>query len=151
MQIKAINAADTLRLRQQILRPDGDLLGCQFPGDADCATRHFGAYLESTLIGIVSVYEQAYPELGRYGYQLRAMAVAESARGKQVGLKLLAVAEEAAFVASADYIWANARSSALGFYEKAGYQVLSDEFDIEGVGAHFLVFKKPLSGFCLSN
>ena len=151
MQIKAINAADTLRLRQQILRPDGDLLGCQFPGDADCATRHFGAYLESTLIGIVSVYEQAYPELGRYGYQLRAMAVAESARGKQVGLKLLAVAEEAAFVASADYIWANARSSALGFYEKAGYQVLSDEFDIEGVGAHFLVFKKPLGGFCLSN
>ena len=141
MQIKAINAADTLKLRQQILRPGGDLLGCQFPGDADCATRHFGAYLESTLIGIVSVYERAYPELGRYGYQLRAMAVAESARGKQVGLKLLAVAEEAAFVASADYIWANARSSALGFYEKAGYQVLSDEFDIEGVGAHFLILK----------
>ena len=151
MQIKAITAADTLRLRQQILRPGGDLTDCQFTGDTDRSTRHFGAYLESTLVGIVSVYARAYPELGRYGYQLRAMAVAESARGKQVGLKLLAVAEEAAFVASADYIWANARSSALGFYEKAGYQVLSDEFDIEGVGAHFLVFKKPLSGFCLSN
>ena len=142
MQIKAIKAADTLTLRQQILRPDGDLPGCQFPGDTDSATRHFGAYLDSTLVGIVSVYEQVCPELGKYGYQLRAMAVSESARGKQVGLKLLAVVEEAAFAAGADCIWANARLGALGFYEKAGYQVLGDEFDIEGVGAHILVFKE---------
>ena len=142
MQIKAINAADTLMLRQQILRPGGELTDCQFLGDTDRSTQHFGAYLAGDLVGIVSVYARAYPELGRYGYQLRAMAVAESARGKQVGLELLAVAEETAFVASADYIWANARASALGFYEKAGYQVLSHEFDIEGVGAHFLVFKE---------
>ena len=142
MQIKAITAADTLMLRQQILRPGGELTDCQFPGDTDRSTQHIGAYLKGDLVGIVSVYARACKELGENGFQLRAMAVSEAARGKQVGLKLLGAAEEAAFAAGADYIWANARASALGFYEKADYQVLGDEFMIEGVGAHFLVYRE---------
>ena len=142
IQITVINVAETLPLRQQILRPGGEPSSCQFLGDTDHSTQHLGAYLHGDLVGIVSVYARSHQGLGNHGFQLRAMAVAEAARGKQVGLKLLRAAEEAAFAAGADYLWANARANALGFYEKAGFRVVGDEFDIEGVGAHWLVFRE---------
>ncbi|MDO7743693.1 MAG: GNAT family N-acetyltransferase, partial [Pedobacter sp.] len=35
------------------------------------------------------------------------------------------------------YIWCNARSTAAGFYKKLGFKMISEEFEIPGVGPHF--------------
>ncbi len=41
-------------------------------------------------------------------------------------------------------MWCNARSGARTFYERAGFCVEGEEFEIAGIGPHFLM-AKPLS------
>lgn len=142
MKIHKIQASDTLVLRKKILRPNFSLKACNFPGDSDSSTFHLGCILNNDLCGIVSIYKRSneHLHLGS-GFQIRAMATCENVRGKGIGLKLLREAENIAFNLDADYIWANARSTAIGFYIKAGYKVIGEEFHVDGVGAHFIVYR----------
>ena len=38
-------------------------------------------------------------------------------------------------------LWCNARVTAIGFYEKVGFEKVSDEFEIPDVGPHVLMSK----------
>ena len=143
MNIKEIKAIDTLPLRQEILRPKSEVFECFFEGDDDNTTAHFGVVQSDTIVGIVSVYNRSNLMIsGDHGFQLRAMATASNVRGKGIGLMLLAAAENYAEQHSSNYIWANARTAAIGFYKKAGYTIESQEFEIKGVGPHYWVKKE---------
>ena len=140
---RRIHVEETYQLRHEILRPHQALEQCQYPGDTDETTAHFGAFLSERIIGILSIYRVNSPKLAiPNGWQLRAMAVAEEARGKGYALVLLRVAENYASSMGGGYIWANARKIALGFYQNAGYEIRGDEFDIPDIGPHFLVCKE---------
>jgi ribosomal protein S18 acetylase RimI-like enzyme len=142
MKINEIEACDTIVLRQKVLRPNFTLEECNYPGDSDISTHHLGCFINNDLSGIVSIYSRSNKDIHPgVGFQIRAMATSENARGKGIGLKLLSAAEIIAFNSEADYIWANARASAIGFYIKAGYKVFGEEFHINGVGAHFIVYR----------
>jgi len=142
VEIRKIKASETLLLRRNILRPGLTLEQCNFFGDEDDSTIHLGCFLDATLVGVVSIYKRSNSDVHTgCGFQIRAMATCDSVRGKGIGLKLLNSAETCAFdLVGAHYLWANARTSAIGFYKKAGYTVCGEEFDIEGVGPHFLIF-----------
>lgn len=140
--IRRISVVDTYGLRHQILRPYQTIDQCRYPGDSDDLTTHFGVFDEDELVGILSIYNVQHPDIKTpNSWQLRAMATAESGRGKGYGFKLLHAAESYAATYHAQCIWANARSTALGFYEKADYRVLGEEFSIPSVGPHYLVAK----------
>jgi len=149
MKIVEIASKQTLILRQRILRQKLKPQDCYFPGDDDATTFHLGCKVdgqemtgqqEDDLVGIVSMYKRANDEVhSGCGYQIRAMASDERMRGKGVGLKLLVAAQSKAFDDGADYVWANARATAVGFYKKAGYEVHGAEFEIVGVGPHYLI------------
>lgn len=142
MVVKKIRASETLSLRHKILRPNLSIEHCVYPGDSNNLTNHFGCFHEGDLIGIVSVYCRSNCKLSNgQGFQIRAMATCESVRRQGVGLKLLNSAEGVAYGLGANYIWANARSGAIGFYERAGYELRGNEFGIAGLGPHYLVFK----------
>jgi ribosomal protein S18 acetylase RimI-like enzyme len=74
---------------------------------------------------------------GKSAYQLRGMATAPEARGLGLGRAL--VRECAAFTRANDaqLLWCNARSGAVGFYRKFGFEVMGGEFEIPDVGPHF--------------
>ncbi len=140
--VKKIHVSETYPLRQAILRPNQDLEQCQYPGDLDENTGHFGAYAGEDLVGIVSIYQcNNQLLLPEAACQLRAMATVERVRGMGIGFKLLQRAEEHASMLSMKHIWANARTSACGFYRKAGYRIEGEEFVIAGVGPHYTVLK----------
>jgi len=142
MEIQHINASETLSLRNKILRPDLELAECSYPGDNDSSTHHLGCIHNDNLVGIVSIYERVHEELhSGSSFQIRAMATSESVRGQGIGLKLLRAAEALAFNSGAEYIWANAREVAIGFYIKSGYKIKGKAFNIPNVGSHFLVYK----------
>lgn len=143
MEVRQIDVRATLGIRQQILRPQLKEQDCLFPGDTDPTTTHFGAYIGDKQIGIVSLFKRDSGDLAlTQGYQIRAMATLQEARGKGVGLQLLKSAENYAFTNGGHHIWANARVEAKGFYQKAGYQLIDkDEFYIEDVGWHLLICK----------
>lgn len=144
MIVQEIDATSTLDIRQRLLRPQLRPEDCFYAGDRDSSTTHFGAFLDDKQVGIVSLYQRGSEKIDRpNGYQIRAMATLEEARGMGAGRALLQAAENHAFADGAGYIWANARIVAKGFYEKAGYQIGEDEFNIEGVGLHVLIWKYP--------
>lgn len=60
--------------------------------------------------------------------QLRQMAVLKTLQGKGVGSALLHFAEAVAIDRGYRKMVMHARKSAIGFYEKLGYEVVSDEF-----------------------
>jgi len=139
---KEIEAAETYSLRQEILRPQKPIEQCQFSGDCDSSTAHFGVYSGKELVGILSVFNA--PIKGKNcpnSWQLRAMAVKPQQRGKGYGLLALAEAEAYAIRQGGCCIWANARINAVGFYQRAGYCVDDEVFNIPDVGPHQLVYK----------
>lgn len=148
MYVMSVDVEATLGLRQKILRPGLGIEDCRFPGDWEATTTHLGCYAQSRLgmeqlVGIVSLYQQPNSSImAGNGYQIRAMATDEQARGRGCGSALLSAAESEAAKVGADYLWANARISAQRFYEKQGYQVNPTQFLIEGVGMHVLIHKR---------
>ena len=61
--------------------------------------------------------------------KLRQMAVLDGLQGKGIGRALMSFAENVARDAGYKTLTMHARKSALGFYEKLGYTVCSDEFE----------------------
>lgn len=69
------------------------------------------------------------------------MAVLPSFQKQGIGEALVKEAEKFCTTQKADLIWFNARTTAVGFYQKMGYEIVGSEFEINEVGPHFLMFK----------
>ena len=147
MKVIQIAAEQTLSLRNEVLRPGMPISSCLFDGDDEPKTRHFGALDDQEqIVGIVSIFSNPHPDLpATFTYQLRGMATSEQCRGLGVGILLIESVEHYLKAIECAGLWANARTEALGFYKKQGYQVMSDEFMIENVGPHYLVAKALVS------
>ncbi|OJV50448.1 MAG: hypothetical protein BGO31_13865 [Bacteroidetes bacterium 43-16] len=65
--------------------------------------------------------------------RLKQMAVSETCRGKGIGNQLMKAAETFAQEKGFKTIYFHARESAIPFYEKLGYQTLSDTFEEVGI------------------
>lgn len=149
MEIQILKASQTYPLRQQLLRPGFSIEACRFPEDDLDSSRHFGAYQDGQLVGIVTVLRLAEPELSgvdvnnkqRHSWQIRAMATLPAVRGKGYAAALIDVVEDYVRTKSGSLIWCNARSGAVGFYQKQGYSIFGDEFEIATVGPHFRMKK----------
>ncbi|WP_297431077.1 GNAT family N-acetyltransferase [Sulfurimonas sp.] len=142
IQIKNIPVEKTYTVRLNVLRPHQSISDCQYDGDTDELTKHFGAYLDNKLIGIVSIYKSKIKHIDdKNCWQIRAMAIIKNIRKKGYASSLLKVAETYALKNGANYIWCNARISAIGFYEKHNYKLYGDEFNVKDIGPHYIMIK----------
>jgi GNAT superfamily N-acetyltransferase len=121
---------------------------CHFSGDELGTTFHLGAFEKDKIIGVTTCLMNKDVHLEKlrefklhHCYQLRGMAVLETMQGKGVGKKLLKRAEQLLKEKDIKVIWFNARIAAVPFYEKMGYEVVSDLFVIPNVGDHFKMIK----------
>jgi predicted GNAT family N-acyltransferase len=73
--------------------------------------------------------------------KLRQMAVSSGLQGKGIGRALMSFAENIARDHGYRRLTMHARKSALGFYEKHGYKVCSDEFE-EVTIPHYVMEKE---------
>lgn len=99
------------------------------PADYDerPGTRHVAAYLDGAVVGCASVFPSPYQD-EPLAWQLRGMAVSGSLQGSGIGAKVLLGAIDIVRDAGAPLLWANARVTALGFYERLGFAVVSEEY-----------------------
>ena len=142
--IRRVAAADVRPLRHLVLRPNQPFDQTRYPGDDDRATAHFAAFAGDRLVGVASLYREARPGAGPKGadadgWRLRGMATDPTVRGQGHGRALLAACVEHVAGAEGGELWCNARLVAVPFYRAAGFEVVGDEFDIPGIGAHYVM------------
>jgi GNAT superfamily N-acetyltransferase len=128
---------EILALRHAVLRPGLPLDAARFEGDDEPATRHFGAFPRAGGAAVACVSCMRRPRKGADAWQVRGMATRADLTGRGIGRALLAVALDALRAEGGPrLVWCNARVTALRFWERAGWAVASDVFDIPGVGPH---------------
>ena len=141
-EIKQISALQTYPVRHAVLRNDKPLESCRFDGDALETTTHFGYFEHGHLVGIASLFESENEFFGALKqFQLRGMAVLPAHQKKGIGEKLVLHCERFARKKQADLIWFNAREIAVGFYQKLGYEIFGNAFEIPRVGPHYIMLK----------
>lgn len=141
IEIVSISAARTRPVRQLVLRPHQRPEELVYPGDDDAETFHLGAVDESgAVLAILSMYRHAQPPADPgdepRAWRIRGMASVPQSRGTGLGRRLVETARDRAWEVSPDPIWCNARENAFGFYEKLGFVIVGDLFEIEGIGPH---------------
>lgn len=71
------------------------------------------------------------------------MAVSAIFRGTGLGKKILEFAEKLVLDEGySNVLWCNARVPAAGFYQRLGWQVVSEEFEIPTAGPHVKMIKR---------
>ncbi|TBX69540.1 N-acetyltransferase [Flavobacterium silvisoli] len=140
--IKEIAAPDTFSVRHPVLRSGKPVDSCHFDGDNLPTTHHYGIFGYGKLVGVASFFKNRqvlFPETNQV--QLRGMAILKEFQGKGLGEMLLKYCEQLFQDEENCLLWFNARSHAVGFYEKLGYQVKGDSFEIKDIGTHFIMYK----------
>jgi len=142
---KFIQPDDVLPIRNEVLR-EGKLTldQCRFPTDTIEGAFHLGYYVDEELATVASFFPQSYGEFGGVGYQLRGMATSAKYRGQGLGTRIVNFAIVYLQGQKANYVWCNARKAALKFYRDCGFEVVSAEFDVPGIGPHYVMYLKIL-------
>lgn len=138
LDVRRATAAEIRPLRHAVLRPGHPPADSVYPHDVDAV--HVGAWDDGTLVGCGTVFPEPWPGPPPVpdAWRLRGMAVDPRHRGQGIGARVLAVGVDAARAAGAPVLWANARSAALQFYLRQGWQIAGDEFITNDTGLpHF--------------
>jgi ribosomal protein S18 acetylase RimI-like enzyme len=112
-----------VKLREDVLRKP---LGLGFvPEELDTEKTNLliGAFEEDQMLGCCMLVEERPGTV-----RLRQMAVSNDLQGKGIGRALMNFAENIARDQGYRILSMHARKNAIGFYEKMGYRVASEEF-----------------------
>jgi predicted GNAT family N-acyltransferase len=133
-------------LRHAVLRAGLPRESAIFPGDNLATTRHFGLFPSglpcSPAVGCATFHLNAWEAAP--AWQLRGMATASSVRGSGMGRLILQQSEEELLSAPepVKVFWCNARAPAIGFYERMGWKVVSEVFEIPTAGPHVQMLRR---------
>ncbi|MBK9202859.1 MAG: GNAT family N-acetyltransferase [Candidatus Obscuribacter sp.] len=145
----AFVTVDIIRpLRHSVLRPGLPFETTIFEGDDEPTAYHVAAFKDDEIVGVGTMIKRPWTgkdseiAADKDAYQVRGMAVSDRSRGTGAGKLVLDALETEASALGVRTIWCNARASAAGFYQKAGWQIAGDMFEIPGVGPHFVMVKE---------
>jgi hypothetical protein len=134
-------------LRHRMLRAGLPKESANFPGDDDTSTWHIGLFhpcndgADAPVVTCASFMLNSYKE--HPAWQLRGMCTEAAHQSKGFGGQLLSCAESAILKSSpVRLFWCNARVPAIPFYQRQGWTIDSDEFDIPTAGPHRKLFKR---------
>lgn len=134
IRVDAIPLAETRPLRHAVLRPhqnidaivDHELPGAFAVGAFDSADRLIA-------VGFVS------PDGGPGAWRVRGMATEPASRGRGAGGAVLDALVAYARDRGATRVWCNARVAARTLYERGGFRVISEEFEVPDIGPHYVM------------
>ncbi len=158
MRIQTVGSHQIIDLRHRVLRAGLPRDSAIFDGDDEPYAIHLAAILESQeVVGCCTFIRRAWNDapawqlrgmavenaLQRGGEQTQAAVQSKTVSRKGVGSTLLIFAENLPEIRSySSQLWCNARESARGFYEKYGWHIESERFDIPTAGPHFRMSRR---------
>lgn len=135
MEVREIPAQATYDLRSRILRPGQPLDHSRYQGDE--LGVHFGLFDGDRILSTVSAYPEDNPRFpGQGHWRIRGMATDEGYQSQGLGLKVLLALLAWGRAKGIALFWCNARERAIPFYQRQGFKVESELFDLPGIGAH---------------
>lgn len=137
-----IPAKDVLSLRSLVLREGKAFSECVFPGDDASDSFHLGFEKEGEIVCVASFHLQVKEGFQGIAYQLRGMATHPDWQGKGIGNQVVNFAIVYLRGRGVNYLWCNARKNAYRFYQSLGFEFISEEFDIPGIGLHKAMYLK---------
>jgi predicted GNAT family N-acyltransferase len=135
VRVAVVDASTTRPLRRAVLRPswpeDATMHGDQYPDAV-----HFAVLDGEAVVSACLVLPRPYPRRPHEpdAWQLRGMATAQAYRNRGLGAQLLAAVFDHLNSLSAHIVWCEARTSAMAFYARHGFQVDGPEFLHEETG-----------------
>jgi GNAT superfamily N-acetyltransferase len=137
-EVRPVPIELTRELRRAVLRPHESVeavAGHEAPG-----TIAVGAFEAGELVACGLIMPA--PD----GWRVRGMATAPEHRGRGHGAAVLAALLNVAREAGARRVWCNARAPARSLYERAGFRVESEEFELPHIGPHYVMARSlPVS------
>src|SRR5277367_6067754 len=127
--VRRVTLDAIIGVRHRILRAGLLRESAIFPGEDQPDKLHFAAYTQGVVIGCASLHPSVFEN--HPAFQLRGMAVEPAYQGMGIGRKLILAVEEQTRQLGINILWANCRTPAVPFYEKMGWQIISDEFLIK--------------------
>jgi ribosomal protein S18 acetylase RimI-like enzyme len=137
IDVREAPIAETRALRRAVLRPHQTVE--QLAAEETADTFAAGAWRGATLVAVGLIA----PSEPRGSWRVRGMATAPDARGHGAGTRVLDALLLHAREQGAACVWCNARTPALAFYERAGFRVASEVFDVPPIGPH-VVMSRPI-------
>lgn len=141
ISVKPIKTEDTISIRHAVLRAGKPVETCYWEGDGDADTFHIGGFLDGEQVGVCTFMKVPFPGSDEPIYRLRGMAVLSDHWRAGVGALMLAAGEDRVRGLGVDHIWCEARLNAVPFYEKFGWEIVGERFDIHGIGPHYRMRK----------
>lgn len=120
MKIQKISWEQTIPIRHEVLWPNEEPAYCKVEGDEDAL--HFGVYAHGQLSCVASIYTQDKSA------RLRKFATLEKAQGKGIGSFMIVYLIRELKNNNVDYLWFDARESAIEFYRRFGFEVEGGRF-----------------------
>jgi len=139
--IRAAGFDEILQLRYDMLRAGLPPEAAIFEGDHEPTSRHYGAFADQRNVGCASFHLNCW--LDEPAWQLRGMATAPDFRGNGLGRAMLSFVESDLLATQPVHLlWCNARVPAARFYQRLGWQIVSEEFEIPTAGPHVRMVKR---------
>jgi GNAT superfamily N-acetyltransferase len=132
IEVREISLAETRNLRREVLRPYSSLE--ELASHEPAGSIAFGAFDgdELVAVGIVGRDGEAPGD-----WRVRGMATTPRARGRGAASGVLQALVHHAGAHGATRVWCNARIRARTLYERVGFVVASEEFELADIGPHY--------------
>jgi GNAT superfamily N-acetyltransferase len=144
MEVKIISSELTHSLRHRVLWPhiefeDSCIIDIDHREDAI----HLGTFADNRLVSIGSLFAMKSPGLDHEKqYRLRAMATDPEYRGTGSGKLLVEFAIDHLRSKGVQVLWCDARLKATGFYQRLGFSIIEDVYEVPLIGPHqFMYFE----------
>lgn len=124
IEIRQVLPSETWELRQKVMWPDKPIEFVVLENDAKGL--HFGVFQNGSLVSVISLFVENSEA------QFRKFATDKDFQGKGYGTKLLEYVVQQAKSLKISRLFCDARTSAIGFYERFGMKVVSDVFQKSG-------------------
>lgn len=141
VQVERVDVEAVIDLRHRILRDGLARESALFEGDRDATSAHWAALDGQAIVGCVTLHASRWDD--RPAWQLRGMAVAPGCQKSGIGRALLAAVDRhVEGNGNKRVLWCNARVPAAGFYQKHGWKIVSEVFEIPTAGPHVRMVKE---------
>jgi GNAT superfamily N-acetyltransferase len=129
MNVERVTLDDIHELRVRVLRKGTPATHANYPEDQYDDVVHLAIRVDGDVVATSTWFSKECPELpGQSAVQLKGMAVDDSLQTTGFGRALIDAGISLAKERGATLVWARARDTAVGFYEKCGFSVIGDGF-----------------------